>query len=247
MDTIKNWKPDSWRTRPIRQVPQYPDEAALQAVETQLRSFPPLVFAGEVRNLTKHLGEVAEGRAFLLQGGDCSESFKEHSADNIRDTFKVLLQMAVVLTFARNLPVVKIGRIAGQFAKPRSQDEETQNGETLPSYRGDIINSMTFDKEARVPDPARQIKAYRQSASTLNLLRAFAHGGFANLEHVHGWNMDFVSGSPVSEHYHEIAQRITEALDFMKACGVSPQTAPQLQAVDFFTSHEALLLGYEER
>ena len=243
---MDKWQPDSWRTRPIRQVPQYPDKAALDAVEAQIKTFPPLVFAGEVRNLTKHLGEVAEGRAFLLQGGDCSESFAEHSADNIRDTFKVLLQMAVVLTFARNLPVVKIGRIAGQFAKPRSDDQETKNGETLMSYRGDIINGIGFDKEARVPDPQRQIKAYRQSASTLNLLRAFAQGGFANLEFVHSWNLDFVADSPEGAHYHEVAQRITEALDFMKACGVSPQTAPQLQAVDFFTSHEALLLGYEE-
>ena len=243
---MDKWQPDSWRTRPIRQVPQYPDKAALDAVEAQIKTFPPLVFAGEVRNLTKHLGEVSEGRAFLLQGGDCSESFAEHSADNIRDTFKVLLQMAVVLTFARNLPVVKIGRIAGQFAKPRSDDQETKNGETLMSYRGDIINGIGFDKEARVPDPQRQIKAYRQSASTLNLLRAFAQGGFANLEFVHSWNLDFVADSPEGAHYHEVAQRITEALDFMKACGVSPQTAPQLQAVDFFTSHEALLLGYEE-
>ena len=243
---MDKWQPDSWRTRPIRQVPQYPDKAALDAVEAQIKTFPPLVFAGEVRNLTKHLGEVAEGRAFLLQGGDCSESFAEHSADNIRDTFKVLLQMAVVLTFARNLPVVKIGRIAGQFAKPRSDDTETKNGETLMSYRGDIINGIGFDKEARVPDPQRQIKAYRQSASTLNLLRAFAQGGFANLEFVHSWNLDFVDDSPEGAHYHEVAQRITEALDFMKACGVSPETAPQLQAVDFYTSHEALLLGYEE-
>ena len=248
MNTIKNWQPNSWRSKPkpIPQVPQYPDEAALDAVEAQIKTFPPLVFAGEVRNLTKHLGEVAEGRAFLLQGGDCSESFAEHSADNIRDTFKVLLQMAVVLTFARNLPVVKVGRIAGQFAKPRSADHETKNGETLPSYRGDIINGIGFDKEVRVSDPERQIKAYGQSASTLNLLRAFAQGGFANLEHVHGWNMDFVGGSHVSKRYHEMADRITEALDFMKACGVSPETAPQLQAVDFYTSHEALLLGYEE-
>ena len=246
MNTIKDWHPKSWRTRPIHQYPEYPDEAALDAVKAQIETFPPLVFAGEVRNLTKHLGEVAEGRAFLLQGGDCSESFAEHSADNIRDTFKVLLQMAVVLTFARNLPVVKVGRIAGQFAKPRSASHETKNGETLPSYRGDIINGIEFDKEARVPDPARQIKAYRQSASTLNLLRAFAQGGFANLEHVHGWNMDFVGGSHVSKRYHEMADRITEALDFMKTCGVSPETAPQLRAVDFYTSHEALLLGYEE-
>ena len=231
---MDKWQPDSWRTRPIRQVPQYPDKAALDAVEAQIKTFPPLVFAGEVRNLTKHLGEVSEGRAFLLQGGDCSESFAEHSADNIRDTFKVLLQMAVVLTFARNLPVVKIGRIAGQFAKPRSDDQETKNGETLMSYRGDIINGIGFDKEARVPDPQRQIKAYRQSASTLNLLRAFAQGGFANLEFVHSWNLDFVADSPEGAHYHEVAQRITEALDFMKACGVSPETAPQLQAVDFF-------------
>ncbi len=243
---MNKWTPDSWRAKPICQVPEYPDQATLVQVEARLRSFPPLVFAGEVRNLTKHLAEVSEGRAFLLQGGDCSESFAEHSADNIRDTFRVLLQMAVVLTFARNLPIVKIGRIAGQFAKPRSQDQETQDGETLMSYRGDIINGIQFDKQERVPDPDRQIKAYRQSASTLNLLRAFAQGGFANLEFVHRWNLDFVADSPEGEHYREVAQRITEALDFMKACGVSPETAPQLQTVDFFTSHEALLLGYEE-
>ncbi len=243
---MTTWSPHSWRTKPIRQVPDYPDRAVLEAVEKRLAGFPPLVFAGEARSLTAHLGEVAEGRAFLLQGGDCSESFAEHSGDNIRDTFRLLLQMAVVLTFASALPVVKVGRIAGQFAKPRSNEEEEQGGVTLPIYRGDIINDIRFDAAARIPDPDRQIKAYRQSASTLNLLRAFAQGGFADLERVHNWILSFVAESRQGERYREVAGKITQALDFMRACGVDSSTAPQLRSVEFFTSHEALLLGYEQ-
>lgn len=240
------WQPNGWRKLPVRHIPEYEDKQALTEVEGQLRSYPPLVFAGEVRHLRELLGKVADGEAFLLQGGDCSESFAEHSADNIRDTFRVLLQMAVVLTFASKKPVIKIGRIAGQFAKPRSEPTETQGSETLNSYLGDIINAMPFDAVGRVADPQRQIQAYRQSASTLNLLRAFAQGGFADLHQVHRWNMGFVSNSPSGERYKKIADRITESLDFMTACGVSELTAPYLSSVDFFTSHEGLLLGYEE-
>lgn len=243
---MSNWQPNSWRKHKALHIPDYPDQKSLANVEARLNTYPPLVFAGEIRRLTQHLGQVAEGKAFLLQGGDCSESFAEHSADNIRDSFRVLLQMSVVLTFASSLPVIKIGRIAGQFAKPRSEPTEDSDGETLMSYRGDIINAMPFDKETRAPNPERQIQAYRQSASTLNLLRAFAQGGFADLYQVHRWNMGFVKDSSSGARYNKIAERITEALDFMTACGVSSITAPQLSAVDFFTSHEGLLLGYEE-
>ncbi len=190
------WTPNSWRSKPIKQVPTYPDAAALAEVEARLRTFPPLVFAGEARKLKRQLAEVAEGRGFLLQGGDCAESFAEHGADNIRDFFRVFLQMAVVLTFGASQPVVKVGRIAGQFAKPRSSDTETKDGVELPSYRGDIINGIEFTPEARIPDPNRQSMAYRQSAATLNLLRAFAQGGFADLENVHKWMLGFVSDSP---------------------------------------------------
>ncbi|MGC6511724.1 MAG: class II 3-deoxy-7-phosphoheptulonate synthase [Parvibaculales bacterium] len=241
----KNWTPDSWRTFPIKQVPTYPDATTLEDVEKRLAGFPPLVFAGEARQLKAQLGEVAQGRAFLLQGGDCAESFAEHHADNIRDTFRVLLQMSTVLTFGAKMPVVKVGRMAGQFAKPRSADTETIDGVELPSYRGDIINGIEFDAESRVPDPVRQVSAYRQSASTLNLLRAFAKGGYADLNEVHRWNQGFVADSPQGERYEEIANQIDEAISFMNACGVNSQTTPQLGMVDFFTSHEALLLGYE--
>ncbi len=240
------WSPQSWRSRPIRQAPEYPDAAALSAVETRLKSYPPLVFAGEARNLTAALAQVAEGKAFLLQGGDCAESFAEFHPDNIRDTFRVLLQMAVVLTFAAGMPVVKVGRIAGQFAKPRSDDFETQNGLTLPSYRGDNINGQEFTVEARTPDPARLMQAYMQSASTLNLLRAFASGGYADLHNVHRWTLGFIAGSPAGEQYKMLAQRISETLEFMAACGVTPESVPQLRTTDFYTSHEALLLGYEQ-
>jgi 3-deoxy-7-phosphoheptulonate synthase len=240
------WSPDSWRLRPVAQAPVYPDSAALGEVERQLAGFPPLVFAGEARKLKRELGKAAAGEAFLLQGGDCAESFGEHSADNIRDFFRVFLQMAVVMTFAAASPVIKVGRVAGQFAKPRSGDNETIGGVTLPSYRGDIVNDIAFTPEARVPDPRRQLEAYRQSAATLNLLRAFATGGYANLENVHRWMLGFVEDSPQSGRYQEVADRITETLGFMRAIGLDPEAHPELRATDFYTSHEALLLGYEQ-
>jgi 3-deoxy-7-phosphoheptulonate synthase len=243
---MTKWSPKSWRSLPISQVPSYPDQAAVEAVEKQLSSFPPLVFAGEARKLKKQLAAVAEGKAFLLQGGDCAESFAEHGADNIRDFFRVFLQMSVVLTFAGAQPVVKVGRIAGQFAKPRSSDFETKDGATLPSYRGDIINGIEFDEKSRVPDPSRQEMAYRQSAATLNLLRAFAQGGYASLENVHKWMLGFVSDSPQAERYEALANRITETMDFMRAVGITSDSHLALRETDFYTSHEALLLGYEE-
>ncbi len=241
-----NWSPLSWRARPIEQSPAYPDAAALADVERQLAGFPPLVFAGEARKLKRMLGKVANGEAFLLQGGDCAESFAEHSADNIRDFFRVFLQMAVVTTFAAALPVVKVGRIAGQFAKPRSAPEETVGGVSLPSYRGDIVNDIAFEAAARAPDPARQLDAYRQSAATLNLLRAFATGGYANLENAHQWMLSFIKDSPQSARYQELADRITETLGFMRAIGLDPESNQELRQTDFYTSHEALLLGFEE-
>ena len=240
------WTLNSWRDFPVKQVPHYEDAAALQSVEERLAGYPPLVFAGEARNLKAQLAEVCEGRAFLLQGGDCAESFVEHHADNIRDTFRVLLQMAVVLTYGAKLPVIKVGRMAGQFAKPRSADTETIDGVELPSYRGDIINGIEFDPAARVPNPERQISAYRQAASTLNLLRAFAKGGYADLTEVHRWNQGFIADSPQGARYEAMANQINEAMDFMAACGITSLTAPQMGMVDFYTSHEALLLGYEQ-
>ena len=240
------WTPQSWRGLPIRQVPGYSDEAALTRVEETLHRFPPLVFAGEARRLKERLADVAAGKAFLLQGGDCAESFAEFHANNIRDTFRVLLQMAVVLTFASKLPVVKVGRMAGQFAKPRSSATETHGDVTLPSYLGDNVNSIEFTAEARRNDPARMIRAYSQAASTLNLLRAFANGGYANLRQVHQWTLDFMGRSPWADKFHETADRIGEALDFMEACGIDPETVPQLKSTEFFTSHEALLLPYEQ-
>ncbi|MGQ7794479.1 class II 3-deoxy-7-phosphoheptulonate synthase [Faunimonas sp. B44] len=242
----ENWTPASWRSKPIVQVPDYPDQEALAEVEGRLATYPPLVFAGEARALQRHLAEVAEGRAFLLQGGDCAESFVEHRADNIRDFFRVFLQMAVVLTFAAKSPVVKVGRIAGQFAKPRSEPMERQGDQLLPSYRGDIINGIEFTEGSRTPDPMRLEMAYRQSAATLNLLRAFAQGGYANLEHVHQWMLGFVADSPQRERYEQLADRITETLDFMRAIGIDADRTPELRQTDFFTSHEALLLGFEE-
>ncbi len=242
----KNWNPASWRSAQIRQMPVWPDAAKADAVEAEMASYPPLVFAGETRRLTNRLAEVAAGRAFLLQGGDCAESFAEFHPDNIRDTFRVLLQMAVTLTFASHMPVVKLGRMAGQFAKPRSSDTEEVGGESLPSYRGDIVNDIAFDADARQPDPDRQKRAYMQAAATVNLLRAFATGGYANLHQVHRWNLDFVQSTPWAERYSEIANRIGEALAFMNACGISPDTVPQLKGTEFYTSHEALLLGYEQ-
>jgi 3-deoxy-7-phosphoheptulonate synthase len=240
------WTPDSWRKMPVVQVPDYPDRDKLAAVEKRLAGFPPLVFAGEARKLKAKLAKVAEGRGFLLQGGDCAESFAEHSADNIRDFFRVFLQMAVVLTFAGGQPVVKVGRIAGQFAKPRSNPTETVDGVEYPIYRGDIINAPERTLEGRTPDPERQIMAYRQSAATMNLLRAFAQGGYANLENVHQWTLDFLKDSPTYEQYQNLADRLTETLGFMRACGINSDSAPQLRVTDFFTSHEALLLGYEQ-
>jgi 3-deoxy-7-phosphoheptulonate synthase len=242
----ERWTPESWRAKPIVQVPDYPDKAALEAVEKQLASFPPLVFAGEARSLKKALARVCAGEAFLLQGGDCAESFAEHGPNNIRDFFRVFLQMAVVLTFAGGSPVVKVGRIAGQFAKPRSSPTEKKDGVELPSYRGDIINGNEFTPEARIPDPRRQIEAYRQSAATLNLLRAFAHGGYANLQTVHQWMLGFVKDSPQARRYAELADRISEALGFMRACGLDLESHPELRTTDLYTSHEALLLGFEE-
>ncbi|MDX0719531.1 3-deoxy-7-phosphoheptulonate synthase class II [Sinorhizobium medicae] len=242
----QTWTPNSWRQKPIQQVPDYPDLAALDSVEARLAKYPPLVFAGEARRLKSALANVADGRGFLLQGGDCAESFAEHGADTIRDFFRAFLQMAVVLTFGAQQPVVKVGRIAGQFAKPRSSGIEKQGDVSLPSYRGDIINGIEFTEEARVPNPERQVMAYRQSAATLNLLRAFAMGGYANLENVHQWMLGFVKDSPQAERYRKLADRISETMDFMKAIGISAENHPSLRETDFFTSHEALLLGYEQ-
>ena len=242
----ERWTPESWRKKPALQMPEYPDPAALAEVERQLATFPPLVFAGEARNLRKQLARVAAGDAFLLQGGDCAESFAEHGANNIRDFFRVFLQMAVVLTYAAASPVVKLGRVAGQFAKPRTSPVEKRGGKELPVYRGDIVNGTEFTPEARIPDPRRQLEAYRQSAATLNLLRAFATGGYANLSNAHQWMLSFVKDSPQSKRYQELADHITEALGFMRACGVDPELHPELRLTDFFTSHEALLLGFEQ-
>ncbi|WP_300378692.1 class II 3-deoxy-7-phosphoheptulonate synthase [Henriciella sp.] len=241
------WTPDSWRSKPAKHIPEdYPDAAALRDVESRLKDFPPLVFAGEVRRLKQNLSTVAAGEAFLLQGGDCAESFKEFSADNIRDTLRVMLQMAVVLTFAASKPVVKVGRLAGQFGKPRSSATETIDDVTLPSYRGDNINGMDFTPDARMPNPERLIQSYSQSASTLNLVRAFSQGGYADLANVHQWMLGFVDRSPQGERYKALADRITDALSFMEACGVTSTKVPQMAQVDVYTSHEALLLGFEE-
>src|ERR671926_331970 len=230
----ERWTPSSWRNKPIQQVPAFPDLEALESVEQQLAGFPPLVFAGEARKLKRTLGKVAKGEAFLLQGGDCAESFAEHGANNIRDFFRVFLQMAVVLTFAGGSPVVKVGRIAGQFAKPRSSPTEKKDGKELPSYRGDIVNDYEFSEAARRPDPRRQIEAYRQSAATLNLLRAFAQGGYANLENAHRWMLGFVNDSPQSHRYQDLADRITETLSFMRAIGIDPEVHPEMRTTDFY-------------
>ncbi len=240
------WSPDTWRVRPVRQAPSYPDRVALEAVEARIRLYPPLVFAGEARRLQKHLAAAASGRAFVLQGGACAETFNEFTADVIRDTFRVLLQMAVVLTFGATVPVVKLGRMAGQFAKPRSSDTETQGAVSLPSYRGDIINAAGFTAAERTPDPARMETGYFQAAGTLNLLRAFASGGYANLHQVHRWNLGFVRRSPLAERYGDLASRIDETLGFMEACGMSGASAPEINETEFYTSHEALLLPYEQ-
>ena len=241
-----NWTPESWKTHEARHLPVYQDTEDLGRVTRTLDNFPPLVFAGEARALKADLAEVAAGRGFLLQGGDCAESFAEFHPDNIRDTFRVLLQMAVVLTFASKQPVVKVGRMAGQFAKPRSAPTEIIDGVELPSYLGDIINGNEFNADTRRNDPERMMRAYTQSAATLNLLRAFSHGGYANLRQVHRWTLDHIDRSPWGEKFSVMADRIGESLDFMAACGVDPATVPQLQGTDFYTSHEALLLQYEQ-
>ncbi|EGN75836.1 3-deoxy-7-phosphoheptulonate synthase, class II [Idiomarina sp. A28L] len=240
------WTPDSWRQFPIKQQPTYADAAALAEVESQLKRYPPLVFAEEIRRLQSHLGDVCEGNGFLLQGGDCAESFRDFTAPKIRDTFKVMLQMAIVMTFAGEVPVVKVGRMAGQFAKPRSGDMETIDGVSLPSYRGDIINGLDFTAAAREPDPQRMLTAYHHSAATLNLLRAFAQGGYADLHKVHKWNMGFINANPMKEKYQAISERIQESLRFMEVLGITAETHPTIHETELFTSHEALLLPYEE-
>lgn len=236
----------SWRDFPIKQQPTYPDQDRLIQVEQKLQGFPPLVFAQEIRDLKKNLAEVSAGRGFLLQAGDCAESFAEFNANKIRDTFKVLLQMAIILTFAGRKPVTKLARTAGQFAKPRSSDQEVVDGISLASYRGDIINSVEFNPAARIPDPERMLQAYHQSAATLNLLRAYAQGGLADLHQVHRWNMSFVEASPARDRYLEMSERIEDALGFMEVCGITSKTAPSIRETQIFTSHEALLLNYEE-
>jgi 3-deoxy-7-phosphoheptulonate synthase len=246
MTAADPWTPESWRHRPIRQAPTYPDAAALAAAEGRLKTYPPLVFAGEARRLKAALALAADGRAFVLQGGDCAESFSDFNANSVRDTFRVLLQMAVVLTFGATVPVVKIGRMAGQFAKPRSSDSETIAGVALPSYRGDIINGPEFEAAARIPDPARMETAYFQSAGRMNLLRAFASGGYADLHQVHRWNLDFVARSPLAARYQDLATRIDETLGFMAACGIGSGNTAQIRETEFYTSHECLLLPYEQ-
>jgi 3-deoxy-7-phosphoheptulonate synthase len=246
MPAADTWTPDTWRQKPIRQAPTYPDQAALNAAEKRLATYPPLVFAGEARRLKAGLALASQGRAFVLQGGDCAESFSDFNANSVRDTFRVLLQMAVVLTFGATVPVVKIGRMAGQFAKPRSADMERQDGVALPSYRGDIINGPEFTASARIPDPTRLETAYFQSAGRLNLLRAFASGGYADLHQVHRWNLDFVARSPLAARYQDLAGRIDETLGFMAACGIGSGNTAQIRETEFYTSHEALLLPYEQ-
>ena len=246
MGLIMGWTPSSWRKLPIVQVPEYDDQEHLKSVENKLAAMPPLVFAGEVMALRQRLADVALGKAFLLQGGDCAESFDDFSANNIRDTFKLFLQMAVVLTFGASMPVIKLGRIAGQFAKPRSSPVEVIDGVELPSYRGDMVNGNAFTAAARLPNPNRLLEGYHQSASSLNLLRAFASGGLADLEKVHGWTLDFVSDSSQAQRYEEIAGQIDDCLNFMRACGISSDKTLRLRETEFYTSHEALLLNYEE-
>ena len=240
------WNPNTWRNYPVVQMPKYINQKSLSSVEAKLSLKPPLVFAGEVQALKKSLHLVEKGEAFILQGGDCAESFTQFSANGIRDTFKVLLQMAVILTFGSSMPIIKIGRIAGQFAKPRSSNIEVLNGVELPSYRGDMINDMEFNKASREPDPHRLIEGYEQSAATLNLIRAFAQGGMADLAKVHEWTLGFLADTPETTKYQEVADRISESLNFMKACGLTSDTASQLRETEFYTSHEALLLNYEE-
>jgi len=241
-----SWSPSSWRDKPIKQQPSYNDLDSIKNIEKELATYPPLVFAGEARGLKNEFAKVCKGDAFLLQGGDCAESFTAFNANNIRDTFKVMLQMAIVLTFSGSCPIVKVGRLAGQFAKPRSSDFEEKDGLSLPSYRGDIVNSVGFDEASRIPSPERLLKAYNQSASTLNLLRAFAQGGFANLNRVHEWNLGFLKRNDLGDRYSSLSDRITNALDFMKACGLDTENIRTLHETTLYTSHEALLLNYEE-
>jgi 3-deoxy-7-phosphoheptulonate synthase len=243
---MSNWSPSSWRNFPIKQQPTYKDLEKLKKVEDELASYPPLIFAGEARSLKSKLANVVDGKAFLLQGGDCAESFSSFNAANIKDLFKVMMQMAVVLTFSGGCPVVKVGRVAGQFAKPRSADDETIDGITLPSYRGDIINDIDFTEKARSPKAKKLLKAYNQSAATLNLLRAFARGGMADLHQVHSWNLDFIKDHPLGLKYEEIATKISDSLAFMEACGITTANTPQLSQTTLYTSHEALLLNYEQ-
>ncbi|MEH6712313.1 MAG: 3-deoxy-7-phosphoheptulonate synthase class II, partial [Paraglaciecola polaris] len=243
---MSQWQPDSWRQKPILQQPTYHNQQHLRDVEQKLKSYPPLVFAAETRQLFKELGQVADGNGFLLQGGDCAESFDEFNAPKIRDTFKVILQMAIVLTFAGRCPVTKVARMAGQYAKPRSGDLETIDGVSLPSYRGDIINSFEFTEASRMPDPQRMLDAYHRSASTLNLLRAFAQGGLADLHQVNRWNMAFVENNPLKERYQDVARRIQDSLEFMDVMGINTNNTPTLHETTLYTSHEALLLNYEQ-
>ena len=247
MNPRKSWDKRSWRAFPIKQHPTYSDKAQLESIEKELASYPPLVFAGEARSLRAHFAQVEQGKAFLLQGGDCAESFEQFSGSSIRDLFKVIIQMGAILTFAGSCPVVKVGRLAGQFAKPRSADFEEAQGMSLPSYRGDIINGLAFESSAREPDPARMLRAYHQSSATLNLLRAFASGGLADLSEVHRWNLDFVRNNDFGQRYEKLAESITQALGFMQACGINTQNTPTLKTTEFYTSHEALLLNYEEQ
>ena len=240
------WQLDSWKKYKAKHIPDYKDPEHLNRVLETLKGFPPLVFAGEVRSLSNSLAEVAEGNGFLLQGGDCAESFSEFHADNIRDTFRVILQMAIILTSGTNLPIVKVGRMAGQFAKPRSSPTEQKNGQELESYKGDIINGIEFDETVRKPDPDRMLKAYSQAASTLNLLRAFADGGYADLRFVNSWNMGFLKSGSEYERYRKLANKIQESLNFMDALGVTTDNTPQLRKTDYYTCHEALLIPYEE-
>ncbi len=242
---MSEWQKSTWRNKPRVQMPDYTDAAALGTVEAQLSNYPPLVFAGEARRLKQHLAAAGRGEAFLLQGGDCAESFEQFSADAIRDTFKVMLQMAMVLTYGAKVPVIKVGRMAGQFAKPRSAPTETINGVELPSYRGDIINDLAFTESSRIPDPSRMLQAYTQAAATLNLLRAFSTGGYADVNQVHAWTLGFTEGEK-AQTYREMANRITDTLDFMRAAGVNNDASHALQTVEFYTSHEGLLLEYEE-
>ncbi|MBY6063115.1 class II 3-deoxy-7-phosphoheptulonate synthase [Pseudidiomarina sediminum] len=243
---MTHWSARSWREKPIQQQPTYPDTEQLKTVEHQLKMFPPLVFAEEIRALRSQLGRVSQGHGFLLQGGDCAETFADFNAPKIRDTFKVILQMAIVLTFAGSCPVTKVARMAGQYAKPRSSDLETIDGIALPSYRGDIINGPEFTAAARLPDAQRMLQAYHHSAATLNLLRAFAQGGLADLHKVHKWNMSFVAANPLKEKYLEVAEQIQSALQFMEVVGINSETNSALHETQLFTSHEALLLPYEE-